>query len=248
MKIKNWDRFQHYKHRSPPWIRLYRSLLDDPEFQSLSEGAQALLPQLWLVASEHRGELPASSVLAWRLRKPEKRILQLLQELKGWCEQDASTLLALCKQDANAEESRVEESRVEKRETRLRASRFPEDWQPRNLAFGESATFDHFKSHHLAKGSRFVDWEQAWRTWKYKDRQFNNGVRNGQRGYAPRSGMEQRERVRLQDERQRMIDNGQNPYSKGNSAARMAAGAVREPLGAAERAAISGNSEEGGNG
>jgi DNA-binding NarL/FixJ family response regulator len=30
--VKNFERFQHYKDRSPPWIKLYNELLDDYEF------------------------------------------------------------------------------------------------------------------------------------------------------------------------------------------------------------------------
>ena len=29
MRIKNWAQFQHFKDRSPPWIKLHREFLDD---------------------------------------------------------------------------------------------------------------------------------------------------------------------------------------------------------------------------
>ena len=35
LRVKGWARFQHYRHRRPPWIRLYRSLLDDPTWHDL---------------------------------------------------------------------------------------------------------------------------------------------------------------------------------------------------------------------
>jgi len=43
MKIKNWHKFQHYKHRNPPWIKLHRGLLDDPEWFALSGDASKVL-------------------------------------------------------------------------------------------------------------------------------------------------------------------------------------------------------------
>jgi hypothetical protein len=34
---KNWGKFQHYKDRCPPWIKLHRDLLNDREFLHLSQ-------------------------------------------------------------------------------------------------------------------------------------------------------------------------------------------------------------------
>ena len=52
--VKNWESFQSYKDRRPPWVRLHKSLLDDYEFQSMSANARALLPMIWLIASEDK--------------------------------------------------------------------------------------------------------------------------------------------------------------------------------------------------
>lgn len=54
LKIIGWDSFQSYKDRKPPWIRLHRSLLDNPDFQKMSMNAKAVLPQIWLLASEDK--------------------------------------------------------------------------------------------------------------------------------------------------------------------------------------------------
>lgn len=51
-KIPNWAEFQNYKDRRPPWIRLHRTLLDNRKFQSLPLSARAMLPMLWLLATE----------------------------------------------------------------------------------------------------------------------------------------------------------------------------------------------------
>lgn len=68
--IKNWAEFQHYKDRSPPWLKLHRKLLDDRTFQSLPLASKALAPMLWLLAAENmEGRVnidPAE--LEWRLR------------------------------------------------------------------------------------------------------------------------------------------------------------------------------------
>jgi hypothetical protein len=100
MRIKNWEKFQHYKYRNPPWVRLYKGLIDDPEFMSLSGDASKLLACCWLLASEHDGVLPSVEKIAWRLRMTVNAVKKLIPELSHWLIDDASTVLADCEQDA----------------------------------------------------------------------------------------------------------------------------------------------------
>jgi hypothetical protein len=114
VRIRNWETFQHYKHRSPPWIRLYRTLLDNPEWFELPPAAAKLLVELWLMASEKDGELPDSGTLAWRLRRTRDDVEMCLKSLvdRDFVIPDVATL-APCLQDASKMllQSRVEESR-----------------------------------------------------------------------------------------------------------------------------------------
>ncbi len=52
---KNWKSFQHYKERTPSWIKLHKGLLTDFEFVRLPVDSRALAPMLWLLASEYEG-------------------------------------------------------------------------------------------------------------------------------------------------------------------------------------------------
>ncbi len=56
--VRNWNEFQHYGKRNPPWIKLHRALLDDYNFCSLPDDAKAHLMLLWVFASQHNGEIP----------------------------------------------------------------------------------------------------------------------------------------------------------------------------------------------
>ena len=58
LSIKNFERFQHYHDRIPPWIKLYNALLDDYAFLQLGDAARAHLILLWLVASRHKNRIP----------------------------------------------------------------------------------------------------------------------------------------------------------------------------------------------
>jgi len=108
LRIKNWEKFQHYKHRKPPWIKLYRDLLEDKQWNELSGDAAKCLIMLWMIASESEGYLPDIEVLAFRLRRSEKEVKSLLSECYHWIEDDASVMLATCEQDATSEKRRVE--------------------------------------------------------------------------------------------------------------------------------------------
>lgn len=102
-RIKNWHTFQHYKDRRPPWIKLYRELLDDVEWYKLSGDACKALVMLWIIASDHDGELPSIPQLSFRLRLTLQKTNATLSELSHWVEQSASDVLADCKQDARPE-------------------------------------------------------------------------------------------------------------------------------------------------
>lgn len=100
---KNWKEFQHYKDRSPPWIKLHRGLLDNYEFHCLPDASKALAPLLWLLASEYAdGKITLSlSALAFRFRTTEEKINEALKPLieADFFTSD-SALLAPCKRSA----------------------------------------------------------------------------------------------------------------------------------------------------
>lgn len=86
-RIKNWAEFQHFKDRTPPWIKLYRKLLDDMEWHLLDPQPAKTLVSLWLIASEYEGSLPDSKKLAFRLRLSEKQVISDCSKLSHWLEQ-----------------------------------------------------------------------------------------------------------------------------------------------------------------
>ena len=91
MKIKNWGKFQHFKDRRPPWVKLYRDLLDDMEWHELDPLSSKVLVTLWLLASEdddQEGKLPNIKTLSWRLRLPQAQVLECMNKLSHWLEHD----------------------------------------------------------------------------------------------------------------------------------------------------------------
>ena len=119
LRPKGWDKFQHYKDRCPPWIKLHRDLLTSREFMSLPTASKALAPMLWLLASESKdGVLDASfEELQFRLHISQKDYQDGLKSLidKGFFE-SADGMLATCLQDA------IPERETEKRERQISLS------------------------------------------------------------------------------------------------------------------------------
>lgn len=99
LAFKNHERFQHYKDRSPPWIKLHSGLLSDADFLQLPEAVQAQLMKLWVLASQLGHPLPNNpKLLAGRIGTTKRSYLPELIA-SGFvipCEQNASAVLAEC--------------------------------------------------------------------------------------------------------------------------------------------------------
>lgn len=125
MKIKNWSQFQHFKDRRPPWIKLYRDILDDIEWHELDARSAKVLVMIWLIASESDGCLPDTKKLAFRLRMTEKDTEASLIKLSHWLEQEDINLISDGYQVDMLETERETETEAE-RETKTDLSIEPQ--------------------------------------------------------------------------------------------------------------------------
>ena len=117
MRIKNWDRFQHFKDRKPIWIKLYRDLLDDLNWHELDGKSAKALVMIWLIASEDLGKLPETKTLAFRLRMSEKETKEVVTKLSQWLEQDDINTISDGYQDDMPEKRREETDKEKEKET-----------------------------------------------------------------------------------------------------------------------------------
>lgn len=79
-RVKNWEKFQHYKDRRPLWIKLYKELLNDETWFCLSGDAAKLLINIWLLASDKDGSFSFKNA-CWRFRIDEQKMNVLVSEL-----------------------------------------------------------------------------------------------------------------------------------------------------------------------
>ncbi len=108
--VKNWDRFQRYKDRRPPWIKLAGALLDDDRYLSLSLADRGLLQDLWKLASmSGDGRVSADRTsLARRLNVRRVSLEPLIQA--GWIEVRAQRAHTPRTPDARLEAETEEEA------------------------------------------------------------------------------------------------------------------------------------------
>lgn len=59
LRIRQWNEFQHYKDRDPPWIKLHRKLLTSQTWVSSDDASRALAIALMLLAAGTDNKIPA---------------------------------------------------------------------------------------------------------------------------------------------------------------------------------------------
>ena len=128
MKIKNWTKFQHFKDRRPPWVKLYRDILDDLEWHELDPLAAKVLVMLWLIASEDDGRIPDTKTLAFRLRLTEIKTKEIVIKLSHWLEQDDINVISSGYQlDLPERETETEKETETKKEKKATVVACPPD-------------------------------------------------------------------------------------------------------------------------
>jgi hypothetical protein len=115
LRISGWEKWQSYRRDrgQPPWIKIYRALLRNPEWVTLADAERGQLICIWMLAADHEGVIPASPELIQKLcfmgSTPD---LQRFMDLEFI---DPGDIVTPERRQGDApEKRRVEKSRVEK--------------------------------------------------------------------------------------------------------------------------------------
>lgn len=82
-RVRNFEEFQHYKNRQPPWIKIYRKLLMDYEYGQLPDVSKSHLVGVWLLASQHNNRLPFDeNWIKKQIQASENVNLEILKDLQ----------------------------------------------------------------------------------------------------------------------------------------------------------------------
>ena len=98
-------KWQHYKKRTPPWIKLHREVLNDYKFSRLQDASKAHLLAIWLLASQMDNKIPYDSDwIAKRINATQSLdMVELLSSGMIAIVVDASKVIAPHKQSAVVE-------------------------------------------------------------------------------------------------------------------------------------------------
>lgn len=192
LSVKNFEQYQHYKNRNPPWIKLYRSILHDFEFRKLSEQDRYRYIGCLILACETDNKIPLNEVYLSSILGLTTTKVDLSPLIKG------GLLLAHGAITSRGEKSREEERRVEEitpvgeppklvKVKKIKIS-LPEDFvlsaDMKRYAESKGMTdidgeFEHFKAHHRKSDTKWVDWSAAWETWVLNGKKFSRKEMHG---------------------------------------------------------------------
>lgn len=120
MKIKNWNKWQTYRsdRGAPPWIKVHRNLLSNPDWAVLSDSEKGQLISLWIIAADKSGEIPDNPVILQKICQLDappniSKFIELGFMTSDGCQVGVKLASSGCQVDA-PEKSRVEENREEK--------------------------------------------------------------------------------------------------------------------------------------
>lgn len=119
LQVRNWSKHQSWRsdRGQPPWIKIYRALLRDVDWISLSDAQRGQLVSIWMLAADRNGEVPNDPKIIRKLcQLDDEPDLEALQNAGFLL--DASLTPTWRHDDANVTtQSRVEEKREEQNRT-----------------------------------------------------------------------------------------------------------------------------------
>ena len=192
MKIRNWDKWQSYRkdRGQPPWIKIHREVMRNPEWVALTDGQRGQLVSLWLLAADRNGEIPDCPTLIKRLCYMDSEPDLQLFVTKEFIICDASMTPTRRQSDQPEAEKKQKQSREDKRKNRRFTPPSPEEVAEYAKSISFNLDGNHFVDYYatrgweLGKGRKMKDWKACVRTWK------NNGHGNGAKPEA-KSGAQQ---------------------------------------------------------
>lgn len=151
LRVRNLGKYQHYRDRNPPWVKLHRDLLEDYDFEQLPDATKAHAILLLLLAARLGNEIPndpdwIARKIGARSKVEVAKLLEsrFLESCGAECSQLASKALASCDTSATVEgEGEKRESRGKGRgEESLRGADAPLLASPALLTFNVQGKTD----------------------------------------------------------------------------------------------------------
>lgn len=202
-RIVEWATYQHYKDRSPPWIKLHANTMTSQTWVNLDNAGRVLAIACMLVAADTDNRIPDDPAFMRRRAYLEQDpdfgalvrvgFIELVSDSKGLARerkraQPPDKRALASGTECASEESRAEESRGDG--ARARKTTIPPDWKPTPelIEYAKAQgcadpadTFERFRLNHAGKGTLHKDWTSAAQYWCRNEKNFR-------RAEPPKSG------------------------------------------------------------
>lgn len=193
LSVKNFEKYQHYKHRNPPWIRLYGSLFQDPDFIRLPIKSRYLYVGLLPLCARYENRVPLDcNWIAHMLAMDAKEIDLTPLYRSGFLLASRKHVASMLHENAPSDSDNSDSSETDSSDavrtsappptqppvlTKKRAgipTTFPEtfaftremkEWALEEGCQEPFAEFEHFRDKAKAEGKMYIDWSAAFRTW-----------------------------------------------------------------------------------
>lgn len=198
LSVRNFAKFQHYKHRRPPWIKLYYALLGDADFTALSDQCRMHVIGIMLLASQYDNRIPFRKAWIARAIFANSRLNWDAIFGSGFiiCKHDDSKTLAERQRNAVVETETETETDIQRQIAERGSRRCPANFEVsfEMQAWAEQKYPDldieeeteKFKDYEYPKAKK--DWPACWRNWirnadgYRKERERNASKGNGRPG------------------------------------------------------------------
>jgi len=125
MEVSNWEKWQTYRsdRNTPPWIKVYRNLLSNPEWAVLTDSEKGQLVSIWILAADKGGTIPDNPILIQKMcmldDKPDINRFAVLGFLTPCCQPDGNQVVTDCPQDDAPDKTRLDKTRLETDEKQI---------------------------------------------------------------------------------------------------------------------------------
>ena len=138
LRVRNWDRWQSYRRDrgQPPWIKVHRCLMRDPEWVSLNDAQRGQLVAIWLLAADRDGVIPASPGVIRKLCYMDDEPDLIFFVNQGFLEADANLTSQWRQHDSPETETETEtEGRAGARVNSKKGAKMPDlpPWLPTDV-------------------------------------------------------------------------------------------------------------------
>ena len=193
LSITDWDKWQTYRkdRGTPPWIKVYRNLMTDPQWAILSDAEKGQLVSLWICAADRDGIIPADKKILKKICcldvEPNLKKFIQLQFLTDHDNQMTTTCQPNDAPETETETETEKRKSIQKEKVSLDDLdiKHIEEWLTAKRVAGIYLTIDEhrllekFKDYCLSKGKTYKDYVAGFRNAFEWDNAPTKGNGNG---------------------------------------------------------------------